>query len=161
MDQQDGVAGSTLELYRTLLALRREHRLGRGELTWHGQLVSWRLADRLFVISSLLLFASAIVGLLKPAKLSSVDRQAIGVAITTCAAGIIFLALLSIQFDFGSSTGPSRAHPYFTAGRLLTGALIPFAVCYVYGLTVLLCPAKSAVLPQAIIAGLVAFVAVS
>src|SRR3954452_2919793 len=32
--RQDGVPGSTLELYRTLLGLRREHRLGRGELTW-------------------------------------------------------------------------------------------------------------------------------
>jgi alpha-glucosidase len=32
--RQQGVPGSTLELYRTLLGLRREHRLGRGELTW-------------------------------------------------------------------------------------------------------------------------------
>ena len=31
---QDGVEGSTLELYRRLLRLRRERRLGRGELTW-------------------------------------------------------------------------------------------------------------------------------
>jgi alpha-glucosidase len=34
VDRQQGVAGSTLELYRTLLALRREHRLGLGRLTW-------------------------------------------------------------------------------------------------------------------------------
>ena len=34
VDRQTGVEGSTLELYRTLLRLRREHRLGRGELTW-------------------------------------------------------------------------------------------------------------------------------
>jgi alpha-glucosidase len=33
-DRQRGVAGSTLELYRTLLRLRREHRLGVRELTW-------------------------------------------------------------------------------------------------------------------------------
>lgn len=32
VDQQDGVPGSTLELYRSLLALRRERRLGRGAL---------------------------------------------------------------------------------------------------------------------------------
>jgi alpha-glucosidase len=32
--RQQGVAGSTLELYRTLLSLRHEHRLGRGELSW-------------------------------------------------------------------------------------------------------------------------------
>jgi alpha-glucosidase len=34
VDQQDGVAGSTLELYRTLLRHRREERLGRGSLAW-------------------------------------------------------------------------------------------------------------------------------
>jgi alpha-glucosidase len=33
-DRQDGVEGSTLELYRTLLRLRQELRPGRGELTW-------------------------------------------------------------------------------------------------------------------------------
>jgi alpha-glucosidase len=34
VDRQAGVEGSTLELYRALLRLRREHRVGRGELTW-------------------------------------------------------------------------------------------------------------------------------
>jgi alpha-glucosidase len=34
VDQQLGVAGSTLELYRSLLRVRRELRLGRGELSW-------------------------------------------------------------------------------------------------------------------------------
>ncbi len=33
-DAQVGVEGSTLELYRTLLALRAEHALGTGDLTW-------------------------------------------------------------------------------------------------------------------------------
>ncbi|GGK66285.1 glycoside hydrolase family 13 protein [Ornithinimicrobium pekingense] len=33
-DRQEGVPGSTLELYRTLLRLRREHRLGDGTLEW-------------------------------------------------------------------------------------------------------------------------------
>lgn len=33
-DAQAGIPGSTLELYRTLLALRREHGLGAGELAW-------------------------------------------------------------------------------------------------------------------------------
>ncbi len=34
VDRQRDVEGSTLELYRALLALRKEHRLGRGELSW-------------------------------------------------------------------------------------------------------------------------------
>ncbi|MGH3458019.1 glycoside hydrolase family 13 protein [Aeromicrobium sp.] len=35
VDRQRGAEGSTLELYRTLLRLRRELRLGRGSLTWY------------------------------------------------------------------------------------------------------------------------------
>ncbi|MEO6790328.1 MAG: glycoside hydrolase family 13 protein [Ornithinibacter sp.] len=34
VDQQVGVPGSTLELYRELLAYRRKHRFGHGSLTW-------------------------------------------------------------------------------------------------------------------------------
>jgi alpha-glucosidase len=34
LDRQRGVAGSTYELYRNALRLRREHRLGAAELTW-------------------------------------------------------------------------------------------------------------------------------
>lgn len=37
VDQQLGVPGSTLELYRDLLWLRRAHRLGRGELVWESK----------------------------------------------------------------------------------------------------------------------------
>ncbi|MBT1003397.1 glycoside hydrolase family 13 protein [Paenarthrobacter sp. DKR-5] len=33
-DVQEGVAGSTLELYRTAIAARREHALGTGSLSW-------------------------------------------------------------------------------------------------------------------------------
>ncbi|WP_061291383.1 glycoside hydrolase family 13 protein [Azotobacter vinelandii] len=34
VDRQEGVAGSTLELYRQMLRLRREHALGKGQLRW-------------------------------------------------------------------------------------------------------------------------------
>ncbi len=46
VDQQDGVPGSTLELYRTLLRLRRGLGLGRGSLAWdarcEGEVVAYR-----------------------------------------------------------------------------------------------------------------------
>ena len=76
-------------------------------------------------------------------------------------AGVRFLALLSIQFDFGESIGPTRIHPYFTSGRLLSGAMIPFALMYVYGIAFLLRQAKRAVLPLSIIVGIVVVIAVS
>jgi alpha-glucosidase len=34
VDQQSGVPGSTLELYRSLLGYRRKHRFGHGSLAW-------------------------------------------------------------------------------------------------------------------------------
>ncbi len=34
VDVQSGVEGSTLELYRAALRLRRDHRLGRGRIRW-------------------------------------------------------------------------------------------------------------------------------
>jgi hypothetical protein len=107
----------------------------RGEVSWHGRPLHWRGTDGFYAVSSLLLLATATVGLRKQAGLSAFQRQAIGSAILIFLAGVAFLALLSIQFDFGNCINPSREHPYFTSGRLLSGALIPFAVVYVYGVS--------------------------
>jgi hypothetical protein len=105
----------------------------RGEVKWHGQMLRWPVADRFYAISSLALLLAAVVGLRKKSSLSTFQRQAIGTAVLTFIVSVGFMALLSIQFDFGDCINPSRAHPYFTSGRLLSGALIPFALFYVYG----------------------------
>lgn len=107
----------------------------RGEVSWHGRSLRWRGGDGFYAISSLLVIAAAIVGLGKQRGLSAFQRQSIGTAILIFLAGVAFLALLSIQFDFGNCINPSREHPYFTSGRLLSGALIPFALVYVYGVS--------------------------
>jgi hypothetical protein len=91
----------------------------RGEVSWHSQPLRWRGADGFYALSSLLLLPAASVGLRKQAGLSAFQRQAIGSAILIFLAGVAFLALLSIQFDFGNCINPSREHPYFTSGRLL------------------------------------------
>jgi hypothetical protein len=106
----------------------------RGEVKWHGQPLGCPVADGFYAVSSLALLGAALLGLRKKVGLSTFQRQAIGVAALGFIASVGFLALLSIQFDFGSCINPSRAHPYFTSGRLLSGALIPFALCYVYGI---------------------------
>jgi hypothetical protein len=110
----------------------------RGEVTWQGHSLSWQAADGFYGVSSLVFLAAAMVGLRKQAGLSAFQQRAIGSAILIFVAGVLFLALLSIQFDFGNCIYPSRAHPYFTSGRLLSGALIPFTVAYVYGIAFLL-----------------------
>jgi hypothetical protein len=75
----------------------------RGEVSWHGRPLSWG-ADGVFAIS-LILLGSAIVGLARRAEFSTFQQHAMGIAILIFVAGIVFLALLSIQFDFGTSTG--------------------------------------------------------
>ena len=66
--------------------------------------------------------------------LTSGQRQALWLAFWCFAASVAFLGLASIAFDFGQCVNPSRAHPYFTSGRLLCGALIPFLLLYAHGL---------------------------
>ena len=132
----------------------------RGEVRWHGRPLSWQVADGFYAISSLILLGAAIMGLRKRAGPSAFQRQAIGIAILSFVTSVGFLALLSIQFDFGSCINPSRGHPYFTSGRLLNGTLIPFALLYVYGISSLLRRA-SAVLPLVVLGAIVVFVTTS
>ena len=132
----------------------------RGEVRWHNRPLSSGVADGFYAISSLVLLGAAVVGLRKQAGLSTFQRQAIGIAALTFVAAVGFLVLLSVQFDFGNCVNPSRAHPYFTSGRLLSGALIPFALLYVYSISSLL-RRVSAVLPLIVLGAIAAFVTTS
>jgi hypothetical protein len=132
----------------------------RGEVSWHGHPLSWRGADGFYAVSSVLFLAAAIAGLRKQAGLTAFQREAIGSAILIFLTGVAFLALLSVQFDFGSCINPSREHPYFTSGRLLSGASIPFAVVYVYGVS-WVCRWINAALPFVVLGLVVVFMTTS
>jgi hypothetical protein len=106
----------------------------RGEIKWQNHPLGSPIADGFYAISSLILLCVALVGIRKRAGLSAFQRQALAIAGLSFLASVVFFALLSIQFDFGSCVNPSREHPYFASGRLMSGALIPFALLYVYGL---------------------------
>jgi len=106
----------------------------RGEIKWLNEPLRSRIADGFYAISSLLFLCAALAGMRRQSGLSAFQRQAFAIAGLSFLASVVFFALLSIQFDFGSCVNPSREHPYFASGRLMTGALIPFALLYVYGL---------------------------
>jgi hypothetical protein len=106
------------------------------------------------------LLGAALTGLRKKTELSTCQRQAIAVAVLGFIASVGFLAFLSIQFDFGNCINPSRLHPYFTSGRLLSGALIPFALVYVYGISWLF-RRFNAALPLLVLGVFLAFVTMS
>src|SRR5262249_29314095 len=132
----------------------------RGDVKWHGQILRSPLADGFYAISSLALLVVASIGLRKGTGLSTFQRQAISIAALSFIISVGFLALLSIQFDFGDCVNPSRTHPYFTSGRLLSGALIPFPGVYVYGISYLFRRINSAA-PVAVLALIIVFVTTS
>jgi hypothetical protein len=106
----------------------------RGEIKWLNEPLRSRIADGFYAISSLLFLCAALAGMQRRAALSAFQQQALAVAGLSFLASVVFFGLLSIQFDFGSCINPSREHPYFASGRLMSGALVPFALLYVYGL---------------------------
>ncbi|MBW2447052.1 MAG: hypothetical protein JRG83_14130 [Deltaproteobacteria bacterium] len=55
-------------------------------------------------------------------------------ALLTTLAGFATLAMLSARFAFTDWGNPTRAHPYFTEGRLVLGVLLPFSVVFVRGI---------------------------
>jgi hypothetical protein len=101
----------------------------RGEFVWHGQRLAHRAMDVFYWGSSAVLPAVALIRL--PSARGA--RAALVLAAFSLASGVAFLVVLSLAFDFGHCFYPSRAHPYFTSGRLLSGALIPFLLLYVHG----------------------------
>jgi hypothetical protein len=47
---------------------------------------------------------------------------------------VAILAWLSLRFSYGATTNPSLARPWFANGRLISGALVPFALLFVRGI---------------------------
>jgi hypothetical protein len=112
----------------------------RGEFVWSLQRLAWPAMDGFYWISSALFVGLAVAGLLqKTANASPAQRQALCLGFWCFLSMVIFLVILSIAFNFGRFSYPSAKYPYFTSGRLLTGALIPFALFYTYGLDRALC----------------------
>src|SRR5439155_7087406 len=60
------------------------------------------------------------------------QRFILWVALLSFLSIVAFLVVLSISFDFGTCPYPSREHPYFTSGRLLDAAAVPFFLLFAY-----------------------------
>ena len=111
----------------------------RGEFLWHAHIIGFKGLDLFYVLSSLGLILIVVISLLRErAIISETQRGMLWIAMACVIAVIVFLGFLSLQFDFGACINPSRERPYFFQGRLMLGALIPFAMLYVYGLSRLL-----------------------
>jgi hypothetical protein len=104
----------------------------RGEIAWEQATLALPAADWLYVLSSAACLALAAVGL--AAARARAERVAEGAAWVAVLGGVAILAWLSLRFSFGPTTNPSLAQPWFANGRLVSGALVPFALLYVRGI---------------------------
>ena len=107
----------------------------QGEFLWHRQPLALPGVDLVYVLASIVFVGLALANLLPQSKASATaQRQALWFGFACLAAAVAFLGFLSIIYDFHDCFYPSREHPYFTSGRLMLGALIPFLLLFVYGL---------------------------
>ena len=103
----------------------------RGEFIWHGKRLAWQAIDAFYWVSSTLAIALAVISLFpRSTKLTNFQRKALWLAFSSFAVLVLLVALLSMAFDFGLCVYPSREHPFFTSGRLLSGAAVPFFLLY-------------------------------
>lgn len=107
----------------------------RGEFVWHQEpIASWGV-DLFYTISTaVFLLASGLGLILRRGKTDEQQRFALTMSFCVLVVSVLFLAILSMLYDFGTWYAPSRERPYISAGRLISGVLLPFLVIYLDGL---------------------------
>ena len=137
-------------------------RFWRGEYVWHLQPMRWPVADWFYLFSSaVFIVAFAVQGIRNWKDSTFAQRFAEIQAPLLVITSVLFMAAISLPFDFHRCFYPSRGHPFFLSGRIVSGALLPFALMYVSGMEFLLKPIRKRVPPAAVLACLMAFVTIT
>ncbi len=104
----------------------------RGEFIWHHERMASWWSDAFYWTASTIVLGIAIYSLVTRRRIDS--KSSLWFALLSFLSLIGFLVLLSIRYDFGQCVYPSRPHPYFTSGRLLNGAAVPFFLLFAYAI---------------------------
>jgi hypothetical protein len=108
-----------------------------GEYGWHAMPMRYLVADWFYMISSalmILIFAADLVR--RRRSLPDIQSWAALESLFLVGSSVLFLATISLAFDFHEHGYPSRLYPYFVSGRIISGALLPFVLMYASGLEV-------------------------
>jgi len=120
----------------------------RGELVWHGSPLRWHVADAFYLGSSYLMLLGFALYLWRDERgHGRSERLGNYVSLYLVVAAVLFLAALSLPFDFHQCYYPSRAYPYFVSGRIISGTILPFALIYLIGFEYLWRPVRKYVHP--------------
>ena len=124
----------------------------RGEFVWHLERIELPWMDIFYISSSAIFVGACLIALVsKRAGADKAYRFLLTMSFLTAASSVLLLAALSVAFDFGNCRFPSRESPYFTAGRLILCALLPFLLLYVAGLGRLLSRWKKPAVPLVVL----------
>jgi hypothetical protein len=136
--------------------------LWQGEILWHRRPLALPMVDAIYALSSILLVGTAVTALLfHSAVVAARQRLALWFSFWSFIAAVGFLGFLSIIYDFHDCFYPSRDHPYFTSGRLMLGALIPFLLLYLYGLDRMLFRVRNRWVRPLVLVGMISFMLIS
>jgi hypothetical protein len=109
-----------------------------GEFVWHMKLLSSDLMDLFYSVSSLFFILIFIIFILLPHRETAKDRLIHWLSFIAIVVSISVLLIVSLAYDFHDCIVPSRQYPFNTAGRLISGMLIPFLIVYLSGLNFVL-----------------------
>lgn len=134
----------------------------RGELLWHGRRLVSHLSDVFYWVSSTAAIGFTVTTLVRrDTQINLRQRSNLWLALLSFAVLVVSTVLLSISFDYGECVYPSREHPYFTSGRLLSAAAVPFFLFYAQTIDALLSPIRRLPLRVLLFGGIVLFIVVS
>ena len=88
-------------------------------------------------------------------------RVALTASLFALVFSVVFLAVLSMRYDFGNCFYPSRENPYFVSGRLIAGTILPFLFLYIDGLQRILSRLRCASYLLAVVCVIAAAITVS
>jgi len=107
----------------------------RGEFVWRFEGIASPFMDWFYVISSAVLLTVSIFGFINnKTKMDKPYRLVLAASLFVVVLSVMFLAFMSMRYDFGHCFYPSRDKPYFVSGRLIAGTILPFLILYIDGL---------------------------
>jgi len=101
--------------------------------------MAFRGMDFFYGVSSAVLLLASAGALVIKRKTLPRGQQVVGwLNVAVFLLSLLFLAAISVRYDFDGCANPSSAHPFVTSGRLALAAWLPFVALYLGGLNVLL-----------------------
>jgi hypothetical protein len=133
-----------------------------GEYGWHGVRLRSPSSDWFYVFSSALMISLFIIDFVRRRRfIPELQRWAGSQALFLVASSVMFLATVSLVFNYPDNAYPSRLFPYLVSGRVISGALLPFALVYAIGLQAITNYMRKWVSPVTVLACILLFITVS